>query len=307
MVAEMTITSLTSLTATRAVLAVILSTVFFSSMHGAIRHLSADLHPFVIAFFRNVFGLLVIVPWFVRDGIGLLKTSKMGLHAARALVNTAAMLTFFYSLSITPLTTVTALAFSAPIFATVLAMLVFREAVGWRRWTAILVGFVGCLIVLRPGFVDVGLGPILVLIAAFAWATVLSIIKVLGRTESSVTITAYMSLLMAPLSLIPALLFWQTPSGDQVLWLIGLGIAGGLGQLLMAEALRLGDTSLVMPFDFFKLVWATLIAWTFFRESPDLYTWIGGAVIFASTLYIAMRERHNGAASPATPATAIKG
>ena len=293
-----------NLAATRAVLAVILSTVFFSCMHGAIRHLSAELHPFVIAFFRNVFGLLVILPWFIRDGLDLLKTGKIGLHIARALMNTVAMLTFFYALSITPLTVVTALAFSAPIFATLLAMLLFREAVGWRRWTAIVVGFLGCLIVLRPGFAEVGLGPILVLIAAFAWAIALSIIKVLGRTDSSVVITAYMSLLMAPLSLIPALLVWQTPSWEQVAWLVALGVSGGVGQMLMAEALRLGDVSLVMPFDFFKLVWATLIAWYFFQERPDLYTWVGGAVIFVATLYIAIRERQRG---NTVTATAIKG
>ena len=269
----------------------LLSTLCFAAMHGSIRHVSASLHPFEIAFFRNLFGLLVVLPWFVQGGLAPLKTRRLGLHGLRAAINTYAMLAFFTALSITPLTAVTALGFTAPVFATVFAILVFGERVGLRRWSAIAFGFAGTLVVLRPGFQDIGLGPILALSSSLAWAFVLLIIKELGRTDTSVTITAYMQLIMTPLSLVAALFVWRTPELWQIPWLIGIGLAGGSGQLLMAQALRQAETNVVMPFDFCKLVWVTIRGYWGFSELPDAFTWVGGAMIFASAAYIAYRER----------------
>ncbi|MCB9946559.1 MAG: DMT family transporter [Rhodospirillaceae bacterium] len=277
----------------------LLSTLCFSVMHASIRHMSASLHPFEIAFFRNLFGLLVVLPWFVRDGLAPLKTSRLRLHGLRAALNTVAMLSFFMALSLTPLTDVTALAFAAPVFATVLAILVFRETVGIRRWSAIALGFAGTLVVLRPGFQQVGMGPMLALGASLTWAFVLLVIKELGRSDSSVTITTYMQLFMAPLSLVAALFVWRTPDLAHVPWLVGIGLAGGCGQLLMAQALRQADTNVVMPFDFCKLIWVTVIAYVAFGEVPDGFTWAGGTMIFMSAAYIAYRERDRGRVVPA--------
>jgi drug/metabolite transporter (DMT)-like permease len=267
------------------------STFFFAAMHGSIRYMSATIHPFEIALFRNVFALVVVLPWFYRYGIAPLRTQRFGLHALRAVFNIMAMLSFFYALSITPLSEVTALGFTAPIFATLLAALILGEVVRARRWTAIVIGFLGTLIILRPGFDAIGLGQILVLFSSMIWACALLVIKTLGRTDSSATIISYMALLMIPLSLVPALFVWRWPDPLEWAWLIGIGVLGGIGQFCMTEALRQADTAVVMPFDFFKLVWVTVIAWLAFAEHADLYTWIGGAVIFASTLYIAYRER----------------
>jgi drug/metabolite transporter (DMT)-like permease len=267
------------------------STFFFASMHGSIRYLSDAIHPFEIAFFRSLFALVVVVPWFYREGFGLLRTRHIGLHGLRAVFNVFAMLSFFYALSITPLSEVTALGFTAPIFTTLLAALVLGEAVRLRRWSAILVGFVGTLIILRPGFADIGTGQLLVLFSSMVWACALLIIKTLGRTDSSATIIAYMALLMIPLTLIPAAFVWRWPDGAELLWLILVGVLGGAGQLCMTEALRQADTAVVMPIDFCKLLWVAVIAYLAFGEVPDRYTWLGGAVIFASALYLAYRER----------------
>jgi drug/metabolite transporter (DMT)-like permease len=117
------------------------------------------------------------------------------------------------------------------------------------------------------------------------------IIKSLGRTESSLTITLYMSLVMAPLALIPALLFWQWPTEDQLFWLMVIGVLGGAGQMAMAEALKVGDTHVVMPVEFTRLIWISVIAYVVFEEIPGLYTWIGGGIIFFATAFIAWRER----------------
>ena len=262
-----------------------------SAMHSSIRHVSADLHPFEIAFFRLLFGLLPLAPWFIKLGWAPLRTKRLGLMTFRGVLNLVCMLAFFMALAITPLAQVTALGFSAPIFATVLAVFVFGEKVGVQRWSAIAFGFLGALVVIRPGFETVSLGAALALSAAIIWGVCLVIIKTLGRTESSLTITVYMSLIMAPLSLIPALWFWQWPTGQQFMWLIAIGITGGTGQMAMAEALRVGETHVVMPIDFSRLIWVSVIAFLAFAEVPGLFTWIGGAMIFAATAFIAWRER----------------
>ncbi len=266
------------------------STIAFSLMHASVRHVSAELHPFEIAFFRNAFGLLVILPWFLRYGPGLLSTKRFGLHAVRAGLNVVAMLCFFYALAITPLSQVAALSFTAPIFATILAILILGEVVRARRWIAIVIGFAGTYVAIRPGFAEVGLGSILVLVQAVAWAAALITIKVLSRTESSITIATYMVILMIPLSLGPALLVWQDPTWQQLGWLALIGVLGTIGQLLMTQSLKEGDTTVVMPIDFFKLIWASALGFWLFAEIPDIYTWIGGTMIFASTSYIAYRE-----------------
>lgn len=268
-----------------------LATIAFTGMHAAIRGMSANLHPFEIAFFRNLFGLFVVAPWFVRFGLQPLRTRRLGLHGVRALLNVVAMLSFFYALSLIPLAEATALGFSAPLFATLLAIPLLGEVVGWRRWSAILVGFAGTLVVTRPGMQALDLGHILMIGSTAVWGFALIVIKMLGRTESAVTITSYMLLLMVPLSFVPAALVWQWPTAGQFGWLVAIGIMGTVAQLLMTQALKEGDTNTVMPLDFFKLIWAGALGYLLFSEVPDLFTWLGGAMIFASVIYITLRER----------------
>ncbi len=266
------------------------ATIGFSLMHAAIRHLSGQLHPFEMAFFRNVFGLLVLAPLFLRYGLGPLRTTRFRLHGLRAILNAVAMLCFFYALSITPLADVAALSFTAPLFATVLAVFILGEVVRLRRWSAILFGFAGAFVAIRPGFEHVGLGPLLLLTQAAVWGAALIVIKVLARTDSSLTIAAYMVLLMIPLSAGPALLFWQTPTLEQLAWLALIGVLGTIAQMLMTQALKEAEATLVLSLDFFKLVWATMLGYWLFGEVPDEYTWVGGVMIFASATYIAYRE-----------------
>jgi drug/metabolite transporter (DMT)-like permease len=266
-------------------------TFFVAAMIGSIRHMSASMHPFEIALFRNLFALVVVLPWFFRYGIAPLRTQHFGLHVLRALFNIVAMLCFFYAVSVAPLSEVTALGYSSPIFATVLAALVLGEVVQARRWTAIAFGFLGALIILRPGFASVGPGQLLALFSALAWSCALMVIKTLGRTDSSATIITYMGLLMAPLSLGPALFVWQWPAAHEWGWLLAIGVLGGLGQFCVTEALRQADTAVVMPIDFFKLIWVALIAWLAFGERLDLFTWIGGAIIFASAVSLVYGDR----------------
>jgi len=261
-----------------------------SGMHVCVRLVSEGLPPFEIAFFRNLFGLLAVVPWFLKMGYAPLKTGRLGLLTMRGALNTVCMLGFFTAVSITPLAEVTALSFTAPIYATLFAIFWFREKIGIRRWVAILIGFAGIFVVLRPGFQTIALGHMLVLGSAFGWGICLIIIKNLGRTESAVTITTYMSLIMAPLSLIPALFVWVTPSLEQLGWLVFLGTLGGAGQLAMSQSLRLADTHVVTPFDFSRLLFVSVLAWLLFGQVPDIFVWIGGAMIFGAIAFITLRE-----------------
>lgn len=263
----------------------------FVSMHTLIRVVADDgMHPFEIAFFRNVFGFAVLLPILIRQRFAPLRTSRIGLHLVRAGINTAAMLLFFWGLSITLLAQVTALSFTAPLFATLLAVLVLGETVRLRRMTALVIGFAGTLAILRPGLVPMELGPLLVVTSAALWSVAMTIIKVLSRTDSSLTITAYMGLLMMPLSLVAAVWFWRWPSWEELAILAVLGGVGTCAQVMLAQALKIGETTAVMPLDFTKMLWATLFGWLAFGEWPDLYTWFGALLIFGAACYIAYRE-----------------
>lgn len=274
----------------RGLCCMLLSALLTASMNSAVRHLSLELHPFEIVFFRNLFAFLFVLPMLLRYGAVVLKTARFGKHLARAALNVVNMMVFFYAVSITPLSEVVALAFTAPVFATVLSILILGEVVGVRRWTAIVCGFAGALVILQPGFDTIVVGQLLTLTAALMWAGCLLIIKSLSRTEASVTIVAYMSLLMTPMALVPALLVWQWPDLRQLAWLAFIGLCGGAAQFLLAQALRDADLSVVMPLDFSKLIWVSVIAYLAFGEVPAATTWIGGAVIFSSAIYIAQRE-----------------
>ncbi len=275
---------------TKGILLMSLSTVGFTSMHVLVRYVSAELHPFQIAFFRNAFGIILFIPLMLGNGWAVMRTRRPGLHGLRAVMNVTAMLCFFYALTISPVAQVTALSFSAPIFAAVLSVAILGERMQFRRWSAIGLGFLGTLLILRPGLIGIDLGSVLTLAAAVVWAATLIVIKILGRTESSVTITAYMNILLALLSLGPALYYWQTPSGTALLWLLAIAVLGTFAQLALAQSLKEADAGVIMPFDFLKLIWAAILGYLLFAELPDAFVWLGGAIIVLSTSYIAYRE-----------------
>ncbi len=269
---------------------IVVSAAGFSSMHAVIRHVSADLHSFEIAFFRNLFGLIALTPFFLRHGTKILRTSLFKLHFLRASLQVVAMLTFFTALVTTPLAQASALSFTAPLFAAVGAVVLLGEKVRMRRIVALLVGFSGALVILRPGIVAIDRGSALVLLSSFVWALAMLLIKHLSKFESSLTLTAYMGLLMTPLTFAFAAFVWRWPDLTQMSWLALLGTVGGLSQLAMAEAFRRADATAVLPFDYSRLLWASALGFLIYAEVPEIWTWVGGTMIFASTVYMAWRE-----------------
>ncbi|MEE2778660.1 MAG: DMT family transporter [Acidobacteriota bacterium] len=261
----------------------------FSSMHAVIRFLSSDLHPFQIAFFRNLFGLIALSPVLTRRGLTPLKTDQIRLHFGRSCLQIVSMLSFFYALTLTPLARVSALSFTAPLFATIGAVVFLREEIHARRVVALLVGFGGAMIVVRPSL-EMEPGVMLVLGSSFGWSIALLAIKVLSRKDSSITLAMWMGIFMAPLSLIPALMVWRWPAPGDYFWLALMGTVGMTGHLAMAQAFRETDATVALPADFTRLIWASLFGYFIFNETPGLATWVGGSIIFASTTYIAIRE-----------------
>ena len=269
----------------------LLSTVFFAAMHGCVRVVSENIHPFEVAFFRCFFGLLMLAPWIALKARTALGTRRLPLHLSRAALNVVAMFMFFTALGITPIAQVQALGFTAPLFTTVLAVFLLGETVRLRRWSAVAIGFLGALVIIRPGIEPLDLGSMLTVGSALVWAVCMIMIKRLAVTESSLTITAYMVILMTPLSGLVAAFYWTWPSGSEWLWLAACGVLGTAGQWIMTQSFRLADATVVLPLDFAKLVWGAGIGWFAFGELIDGWTWAGAVIIFSGSTYIAFRER----------------
>ncbi|HLB80272.1 MAG TPA: DMT family transporter [Dongiaceae bacterium] len=279
----------------RAALWMVGSAVFFSGLSGVIRHLGQEMHPFEVAFFRNLFGLAFMLPWLWRAGRAGLKTRRLALYGVRAFLGLLSMLCWFTALALLPIAQVVALSFTAPLFATMAAALFLGETVRARRWTATLAGLVGVGVILWPqleGTGGAGLSPgaILALLSTAISVAITLIVKRLTRTEPANAIVTYMVLIMTPMSLVPAAFVWTWPPLDTWLWLVALGGLGSLGHVCYVRSFALADASAVMPYDYTRLLFAALIGWIAFGELPTLYTWIGAAVIVASAIYIARRE-----------------
>jgi drug/metabolite transporter (DMT)-like permease len=275
----------------------LLATLIAVSMHVIVRRASGVMHPLQVAFFYNLFTMLVLLPLFWRHGPGVLRTRRYGLYFVRAVLHLTSMLLFYYGLTRAPLAVAGALGFLAPLFAVIISAVLFKEGFTLRRWLALAAGFAGMIMIARPDPGAMDVGALYFIGAAAIWGVVLPMIKLLGRTESSSTITAWMVLMMGPLALLPAIPVWTTPDPVSVAWLALAGAAGAGSQLALTHALRTGATNVVMPVDFFRLVWSALFGFIIFHEVPDLWTGLGGATIFIATTWLALREHQLGTAA----------
>ncbi len=283
----------------RGALWITLANMFFTAMAGIIRHVSADIHPFEIAFFRALFGLILMVPWFLRLGVASVRSRRVGMHVCRALFMLGAAMAWFTAISLMPIAEVTALTFTTPLFASLGAALFLAEKVGLRRAVAIGVGFAGAMIILRPGVEALTMPAMAALASAVFGAVGMLIVKSLSRSESPATIVIYVGLLLTPLSLVPALFVWTTPSLEALAWLAALGLVANLGHMPFARAMASADATAILPFDFLKLFFSATMGYLLFAEVPDVWTWIGATVIFGAVLYTARRESKAAGPPPA--------
>lgn len=260
------------------------------AMNVLVRYISTELHPFEIAFFRNLGQLVFMLPWLMSRGVIAMRTQRIGAHVIRSLLGLAAMLCWFTTLSIMPVAEATALSFTVPLFATIGAALILKETVRLRRWSATLIGFVGALIILRPGFTELSDAAMLALVSAAFIAAAVLMTKSLSRTDSAALIVFYTALIMTPLSVFPAIFVWETPSLEMFGWLVVIGGTAAGAHLCINKAFASADASAVMPYDFVRLPVAAVLAYMIFGAKVDMWTWLGAGVIFLATVYVARRE-----------------
>ena len=249
------------------------------------------LNPYVMAFLRYLFGALFLVPVVLQLGLHRsFKTNRLGLHVTRGAIHTAGMMLWFVALPLTTLAEITALGFTGPIFVTVGAALFLAEDVRLRRWIAVLVGFAGAMIIIRPGFTDLHIGIICVLISTPIFSASNLISKALARTDSASTIVIWQNAVIVLCAAPFAIWFWETPSWTDLLWFLAAGLCGTVGHICQQRGYQLADITLLQPIGFLSLIWNTLLGYMLFFQKPDVWTFVGAAVIFASAMYISHRE-----------------
>lgn len=289
----------------QAALYMLVATTMLGTMNVIVRHVSRELHPFEIAFFRNLGQLVFMLPWLMHVGIGALHTKHFGLQVARAGCGLVGMLVWFTALSLMPVAEATALSFTGPLFAVAGAALVLREKVGVRRWSATVVGFLGTLVIVRPGLIEFSYPTMVALASAATFAASALTLKSVSKFDHPTVTVFYMGLLLTPASLIPALFVWEAPSLNACFWFVALGLAAGFAHLALSSAYMVADASVNIPFDFFRLPAAATMAYFMFGEVPDIWTWIGATIIFSATVYITRREAKLALKSVQTPEPAI--
>lgn len=263
----------------------------FAVMTSLVRYCSASLPPLQIAFFRNFFAVMFMLPLFARFGLAALHTRHLGLHLTRAVTGVVAMAMWFTAIAVTPLTEAVALNFTLPLFAVIGAALFLKERVGPHRMAATAVGFLGMLVILRPGFQEVTPVMLLPVAAAVFMAVGVLIVKFVSADDKASTSVLYMNLLLTPLSLVPALFVWRTPDLWILTVLAALGFFAMMAHWLLARASAIADASAIIPFDYLRLPFIAVFAYFMFGQLADLWTWVGAAIIAASSIYIARRER----------------
>lgn len=252
-----------------------------------VRQLSENYSSFEILFFRNLVSVCILLPPAMKAGLSTLKTQRLPLHCLRALLSYIGVLLLFYGIANIPLPDVTALSFTQPLFVVVLAAIILKETVSGARWLAVLVGFAGLLVIVRPGFVAIEIATLLVMLSAFSYACSNICVKRLMTTDTANQSVFYFNLLMLPIALVPAAFFWITPALEDIPIFIAIGVNGTIAVYAYARSFTLADASAVMPFDFLRMPMAATAAFLLFSETGDIWTWVGSVIIFGSSYALA--------------------
>ena len=265
------------------------ASLIFSITFGVVRQISGEMSSAEITFFRSLFGVCFMLPWLIRSGIRSLRTSRPVIYGLRAVALYSGIVCWFYGLAHLDLAEATALYFTTPLFTVLFAKATLKEDIGPRRWAALLVGFAGALIIIRPGFVELSPPAISVLVAALLFGSSNTATRSLAITENPNAVVIYALLLQAPLAIGPALYLWSRAPGMVYPWLVLLGALTVISGQCMARAYACAPISAVIPPYFLQLPFVAIIGYLAFDQIPDYWVWIGGAVICASAY--SARER----------------
>ncbi len=270
---------------------VTLAMALFAGLAASSRYaISLGYNPLQIAFFRFLTALILMLPLLAWRGMSLLRSNAPKLYAVRTVISLFSMTAWFYAISLIPLGELTAIGFLSPLFGTLAAIVILGEKVRLRRWTALIVGFIGAMIMLRPGMAPLGLGQGLALFSALSGGVMAVLLKELSSRDDPDKIVFLTTLIMTPISLVPALFVWKWPTLELLPVISVVGLTGVLGHVCLMRGFRATDASLVLTFEFSRLPFTVALGFFLFGELIDVWTWVGAAIIFASAVYIVRRE-----------------
>lgn len=264
---------------------------FFALTYVTVRELAQTMSVFTLVFIRCVFGILVLVPWLLRNGRGALKTRRWKVYAIRAVTTYTGMVTFFYGLRTVELADANAIQFTGPFFTVILLQIFVGERVGLDRWIAICFGFAGALLIVRPGFEVVVPAMLGIVYTAFAYGASNAATRALSTTEDKNAVVFYMFAMMLPLSIGPAVLDWTTPGLSDLPLLGFFLLIGYLSIHCVTRAYVHAPAAALTPAYYAQLPMVSAMAYAFYGEVPDTLTWIGAAVICVSGYWIARGAR----------------
>ena len=264
----------------------------FSAVDTMAKFLTETLHPIQIVWCRQLGLLAGVVVLLAIHGTSILRTRHPGLQVARGAMAITSATLFILGVSYVPLADAVAVAFIAPFLVTVLGALILREPVGIRRWTAVVVGFLGTLVVIRPGLGVIHPAVVLVMLAALMFALRQIVSRALSGSDVTATTVAYTALTGSLLLTLPLPFFWTWPETRlEIALLVAMAILAGVAEFLVIKALEVAQAVVVAPVQYSLIIWGTMYGYLVFGQFPDLWTWVGAAIIIATGLYTLNRER----------------
>ena len=264
---------------------------FFGSLMGVFMRLAqSDINVFTASFLRFGIGFVIILPYLFYSKFNVYKTNNIKLHFIRGIINVPTMYIGFAALMFIPLEQIQALHFIVPIIVTFLAVFFFKEKIRFVRISALIIGLIGMLVMLRPGIIEMNIGIYMVLFSSLVWSFIIIITKFLSKNDSPITILTYQYSLVTFFSFFIVIFFWETPSSITFLYTFLAALSGTVLHLALIYSYKLVDLTLIQPFTFLSLIWASLFGYYIFGEEPDIFTWLGAIIIFSGVLIIFYRE-----------------
>ncbi len=251
-----------------------------------------DINVFTVGFLRFFFGLILILPFIIKSNFNIYKTNNFKFHLARSIINVPMMILGFAALMYIPLEQIKAIGFLSPILVVILSVLILKERIYIIRILALIIGFFGVLIILRPGIIEINVGAYMVLLSGLLWSTVIIITKFMSKEDSPMTILTYQYTFVSIFILPLALIYWTNPTLNSLYYALLAAIVGTVLHLCINHSYRLADLSVIQPVWFTQLIFASIFGFSIFGEIPDGWTWAGGILVFTSVLIITYRENY---------------
>ena len=273
-----------------AIFLIIISIIFGTLMGTFIKLAQEELNVFTTGFLRFFFGFLIIIPYILKTKFEVFSTKNLKIHILRSALNLPAMLLGFAALAMLPLEKMTAIHFIVPIIVTILAVIFLKEKIYLYRSIALVMGFLGMLIILRPGIIDISIGIYMALISSLIWSVVIILTKKVSKDDSAITILSHQYVYMSLFSFPLVIYFWDQPSLKTIIFILCAAMSGTILHIALNHAYKLVDVTMTQPYSFLGLVVSSIIGYFVFSDKPDFYTWLGASVIFCGVLLISYRE-----------------